>query len=215
MNVLNNLVRDLSRLLNQHILGFNRRKILNDNYLINLFNLFEVCPVLALNCDNASNYKNHKSLVDEIMADGMLLAVQKKRRTVERRLERRFGVERYPQDCAIIRVKQNLVVCDNCGHYHESHTICGHCYQRVKQESNKIIDKIKQHFKFSEPIQDEVHIQYKDEKSVPSNGRPAIEMDEPRPEWFARNLLSKTVGNKWIETNPMIANEELSSKVNK
>jgi hypothetical protein len=35
-------------------------------------------------------------------------------------------------------------------------------------------------------------------------------MDRQRPEWFAKNLLSKTIksSNKWTETNVIVKEEE-------
>ena len=142
------------------------------------------------------------------MSNGMLLAVQKRRRTVEKKLRRRFGVEAYPSDCYIIRPKNNIIVCDNCGHHHELHTICGNCYKKVREETDLIIKKMGQHLSYDKPIEKEVHIRYTNDTESDLKDKIVVEMERQRPEWFAKNLLSKTVGNKWIETNPLLREED-------
>ena len=62
-----------------------------------------------------------KSLIDSIY-NGFLLAVPKSRRSREKRAIRRFGWTRI-QD--YMTPRRNLVVCLECGEWHEGHTICG------------------------------------------------------------------------------------------
>ena len=68
---------------------------------------------------------------------------------------------------------------------------------------------MRQHFKYNEPIEDEIHIKYNNE-NIETNlkGRPIVEMERQRPEWFAQNLLSKSVGNKWVEKNAVLRDED-------
>lgn len=217
MDVIYKLVAKNTRDVNWSLMWRRYASVLQRVFqLTSASNGHSLCPamVTGLNDDSLRAFnQKHKSLIDDIMTDGMLLAVQKKRRTVEKRLVRRFGVERYPQECGIIRAKENLVVCDHCGHYHELHTICGHCYNKVREESSKIMEKIRQHFKFNEPIEEEVRIRYDDDQShadgQPSDRKPVVEMEGKRPEWFAKNLLSRSVSDKWVEKKPIVGNQEL------
>jgi len=196
MHYLYRLAINLSDVINAHIFGFNR---LN--------------PLLVLNIEKQFNTRDSErngSMIDDIMRNGFVFATQKKRRTVERRLVRRFGHENYPDKCGIIRPKENIIVCDRCGHHHELHTICGHCYQRVKQESDLIVDEIRKRFHYSEPIEEEVTIRYKNDNRSDNEvkGRRVVEMDRQRPDWFADNLLAKSAGNKWIESNVIVREDE-------
>jgi len=200
MHRLYQLAVRLSDLINVQILGFNR---MNPMFVMNLEK--------QMNSRDTSSERH--SLIEDIMRNGLLLAVPKKRRTVEKRLIRRFGVEGYEDTSRMIRPKHNVIVCDQCGHYHELHTICGHCYERVKEESNLILEQIKKSFVYSEPIEEEVRIRYKNESQSDDSGsevkrRRVVEMDRQRPEWFSDNLLSKSVGNKWVERNPIVREEE-------
>jgi large subunit ribosomal protein L32 len=167
--------------------------------------------MFALNIPNAMTAnESSKSIIEDIMSEGFVWAVPKRRRTVERRLVRRFGVPKYPQSCQIIRPKDDITVCDNCGHYHEIHTLCGNCYEKVKQETKLILEDIRKQFKSFEPIEQEVAIFYKNEpKDDNLEGKRIVEMDRQRPEWFAKNLLSKAIkSKKWTETNVIVKEEE-------
>jgi len=178
----------------------------------NLFSLNKMEPMFALNIPNAmTTNESSKSIIEDIMREGFVWAVPKRRRTVERRLVRRFGVPEFPQSCKIIRPKDNITVCDNCGDYHEIHTLCGNCYEKVKEETKLILEEIRKQFKSFEPIEQEVALFYKNEpKDDNLEGKRIVEMDRERPEWFAKNLLSKTMksSNKWTETNVIVKEEE-------
>lgn len=54
---------------------------------------------------------------------GFLWAVPKNRRTIEKRWKRKYGSPDYK--LKILTPKLNLLVCNNCGHYHESGVLCG------------------------------------------------------------------------------------------
>lgn len=56
------------------------------------------------------------------LGDGFLWAVPKHRRTIERRLKRRFGS---PGNWKIILPRNDLAVCKTCGHDHEIGVLCG------------------------------------------------------------------------------------------
>jgi large subunit ribosomal protein L32 len=54
--------------------------------------------------------------------DGFLWAVPHKRRTVEKRLSRKFGYPEYFYK--LILPKRNLLVCNTCGHHYEANHLC-------------------------------------------------------------------------------------------
>lgn len=63
----------------------------------------------------------HISLQD-IIGDGFLWAVPRNRRTVEKRLKRKFGHPDYIWK--LYKPKTNLQVCSTCGHDHEIGILC-------------------------------------------------------------------------------------------
>lgn len=73
--------------------------------------------------------------------------------------------------------------------------IAAHCYDKVRQETKQMQDKIQQQLGLN-PIEQEVVVLYegeKNEQTVDSlSGKRIVEMDKPRPMWFTKNLLQKT-----------------------
>lgn len=59
---------------------------------------------------------------DECKYDGILYAVPKSRRSLEKRRKISFG---YTKRMEYAQPKDNIVTCPACGDWHESHTICG------------------------------------------------------------------------------------------
>jgi ribosomal protein L32 len=59
---------------------------------------------------------------EKLFNDGFLWAVPRKRRTVERRLSRKFGYPEYSYK--LLLPKRNLLVCNTCGHHHEANHLC-------------------------------------------------------------------------------------------
>ncbi|GFW35028.1 39S ribosomal protein L32, mitochondrial [Trichonephila clavipes] len=133
-----------------------------------------------------SSDKDVKSTLENIIGNGFLWAVPKSRRSLERRMTRRMGFGK------MILPKRNLVACDDCGHFHPVHTVCGHCYEKVKSETKLMQDAVMKELKL-DPIDKEVVILYendlKDRDSF--GGKRIIEMTKERPSWFSKNLLIK------------------------
>ncbi|XP_055945074.1 39S ribosomal protein L32, mitochondrial-like [Argiope bruennichi] len=149
----------------------------------------ELCMVEDYHSRNqipSSNQKNFPSLLDEIIGNGFLWAVPKKRRSLERRMTRRMGFGK------MILPKRNLVVCDACGHFHPVHTICGNCYEKVKSETKLIQDAVMKELKL-DPIDKEVVIMYENDSKDSNilNGKRIVEVPKTRPSWFSKNLLAK------------------------
>lgn len=134
------------------------------------------------------------SNIEEIMRDGILWGVPKKKPSLERRLRRRFGVPAYPQDCRILRPRFDLIICEQCGDHHEAHTICRTCYAEVRQETDQLKSEIRKQIDQLKPKEQEVIVRFKDD---PNDQDPKkfciVEIERERPAWFPRNLL--TLGN--------------------
>lgn len=60
----------------------------------------------------------------DLIGNGFLWAVPKHRRTVEKRLKRKYDNPKYPHSFKLLRPKTNLRVCQNCGHDHEIGVLC-------------------------------------------------------------------------------------------
>lgn len=58
----------------------------------------------------------------DLIGDGMLWAVPRNRRTIEKRWKRKFGSPEYVEKLLVPR--HNLRVCNNCGHDHEVGVLC-------------------------------------------------------------------------------------------
>ncbi|KAJ8870675.1 hypothetical protein PR048_029699 [Dryococelus australis] len=125
--------------------------------------------------------------------DAILWAVPKSRRTIEKRMQRKFGHPDYVYK--MLLPKNNLLVCNNCGHYHKAGVLCPHCYEKIREETEAIQKKIQEELGLT-PVEQEVIVLYEGEAAAePSEfwkGKRVVEMAKPRPPWFSRNLLEKT-----------------------
>lgn len=102
-----------------------------------------------------------KFSIKDLIGDGLLWAVPKSRRTIEKRLKRKFGDPKYVWKPYV--PKTHLLVCNTCGHHYEAGILCrkfyviiiifvlqqkciiiviGHCYNKVKAETQEMQDKI-------------------------------------------------------------------------
>uniref|UniRef100_A0ABD2X0G9 Uncharacterized protein n=1 Tax=Trichogramma kaykai TaxID=54128 RepID=A0ABD2X0G9_9HYME len=70
-----------------------------------------------------AGYTNKSITQSELNGDGLLLAVPKHRRSLEKRLSHRFGWPEY--HWKPLTPKTNLKLCKTCGHHYEFGTICG------------------------------------------------------------------------------------------
>ena len=153
-------------------------------------------PVWALNIALIEPAQVTKSFsINELMQEGILWGVPKKRPTIERRLTKRFGVSKYPQTCPILRPRSDIVTCERCGDHHETYTICRTCYLEVKEETEKLKSEIKAQTSPLEPKEKEVFLKFENENTDNAEDElhkfRIIEIDRPRPKWFTPNLLAK------------------------
>lgn len=155
-------------------------------------------PLCVVDCNNflsqskANNSFGSQSL-KEILKDGILWAVPKARRSLERRHKRRFGVLDYVWKPFI--AKTNILICTNCGHNYEAGRLCGHCYEKVKLETKEMQDAIQKELKLS-PVEENVIVLYDGEKDAQTDkfwkNQRVVEMPKKRPAWFHNNLLEPT-----------------------
>ncbi|KAF9414121.1 hypothetical protein HW555_007880 [Spodoptera exigua] len=108
-----------------------------------------------------------KFSINDIVGDGFLLAVPKFRRTIERKLKRKFGSPEYVWKMLV--PNNSIKVCQNCGHHHEKRRLCG-VYEKFDYK-HLINRKVPKEF---------------------WKGKRIIEMKKERPQWFSKNLLEKT-----------------------
>ncbi|XP_037517658.1 39S ribosomal protein L32, mitochondrial, partial [Rhipicephalus sanguineus] len=118
---------------------------------------------------------------DQFQDKGVVWAVPTFRVSLERRLMRRISHPFFR-----IKPKDYIKSCHVCGHFHLAHTICGHCYGKVKEETEQLRDAIAQKLKL-DPVETEVVVAYRGEKK---QGHCVVaEVDRPRPAWFSKNLM--------------------------
>ncbi|XP_059610099.1 large ribosomal subunit protein bL32m [Phlebotomus argentipes] len=127
------------------------------------------------------------------LEDAIVWAVPKSRRTVEKRMMRKFGSPEKPK---LLQVKTHLKICITCGHHYEVGVLCPHCYNRVRKETKQMQEEIKQNLGLK-PIEQDVIVLYEGEKLQGATaemwqGKRIVEMKRPRPAWFSKNLMEKT-----------------------
>lgn len=131
--------------------------------------------------------------VRDLTGDGIFWAVPKHRRTIEKRLQRKFGIE--GKVWKLLRPRTYLRVCPSCGNHYEVGTLCAGCYKKVKEETELIQEKIQKELKL-DPVENEVVILYDGEKNEQPaefwKGKRVVEMEKTRPNWFGKNLLQKS-----------------------
>ncbi|KAJ9573752.1 hypothetical protein L9F63_008876 [Diploptera punctata] len=168
-----------------------------DNALLSLFRNQFPPPALSLVSIDAG-YLNHKPTnakisIKDILGDGFLWAVPKSRRTVERRLNRKFGYPYYVWKMLV--PKSNLLVCNTCGHHHEANFLCPNCYAKVRAETEAMQTEIQNELGLN-PVEKEVVVLYEGEKEEKPlefwEGKRIVEMKKERPAWFSKNLLEKS-----------------------
>lgn len=146
----------------------------------------------GLNLPSPVNNSGRFSLKD-IIGNGILWGVPTCRRTIEKRLSRKFGYPEYNWKPPV--PKTNLLMCPNCGNYHEAKILCAHCYEKVKIETKEMQDAIKEKLGL-DPVEENVIVIYEGEKEGKTDefwkNQRIVEMPKKRPEWFHENLLESS-----------------------
>uniref|UniRef100_A0A2S2P9B1 Large ribosomal subunit protein bL32m n=1 Tax=Schizaphis graminum TaxID=13262 RepID=A0A2S2P9B1_SCHGA len=136
--------------------------------------------------------------VQRLFGDSIFWAVPKHRRTIEKRLKRKFGC--INDFYKILLPRTDLLTCNQCGHSYQRRHLCANCYKKVKDETTEFQEVIEKELGL-EPIEQEVVVLYKGEKTKQPleefwKGKRIIELKREKPSWFSRNLLQRTtIGN--------------------
>ncbi|XP_058834867.1 large ribosomal subunit protein bL32m [Topomyia yanbarensis] len=129
----------------------------------------------------------------DLIGDGILWAAPKHRRTVEKRLKRKYGSPDYK--LKILLPKKHLRICSTCGGDHEVGVLCPTCYKKIRQETELIQEKIQTQLGL-DPVDKEVVVLYDRERDDQSEeywmGKRIVEMEKSRPVWFGKNLLQRS-----------------------
>ncbi|XP_039490368.1 39S ribosomal protein L32, mitochondrial [Drosophila santomea] len=140
-----------------------------------------------------SHRSSQEFSLKQLIGDGILWAVPKHRRSVEKRLKRKFGYPEY--NWKPLREKRNIRSCLQCGHDHEMGVLCPFCYQKVLKETELMQSKIQETLGL-DPVDKEVIVLYEGEKAEQTSdelkNKRIVEMKKPRPMWFTKNLLQKS-----------------------
>lgn len=130
---------------------------------------------------------------ENLMKDAILWAVPKTRRTIEKRLKRKFGLKE--RVWKMLGPKKNLMMCNTCGTHHEAGFLCPACYDKVQKETKQMQDTIQAELGLN-PVEKEVIVLYEGEKEGYTEeffeGKRIVEMKKERPPWFSKNLLQKS-----------------------
>ncbi|KAG5882796.1 hypothetical protein JTB14_035626 [Gonioctena quinquepunctata] len=129
----------------------------------------------------------------DVLGDGFLWATPKHRRSLEKRMKRRFGSSEYV--LKILTPRTDLRTCNVCGDDHEAGVLCPTCYKKVIDETKAMQEAIQNELKL-EPVEKEVVVLYEGERNDKPEeffeGKRIVEMKRPRPSWFSKNLLQQT-----------------------
>lgn len=66
----------------------------------------------------------------------------KQRTNVRVKWRKYYGSEKYASK--MFHPKRNIITCIECGNFHEAHTICRHCFQRLQSQSSNLLEKIRE-----------------------------------------------------------------------
>ncbi|KAG8442780.1 hypothetical protein GDO86_011554 [Hymenochirus boettgeri] len=124
---------------------------------------------------------NDKDSAPNFLDNIFWMAAPKSRRSIEINRCRR----RHPDK--LIKVKNNIDVCSECGHLKLKHILCGFCYEKVRYETHLIRQEIKakEGGPFKAPTQETI-VLYEGEKPSPGDeNKRIIERSRKRPSWFA------------------------------
>ncbi|XP_078661455.1 large ribosomal subunit protein bL32m-like [Branchiostoma floridae x Branchiostoma belcheri] len=118
------------------------------------------------------------------LLDGVfLMAAPKSRRSLERRHKR----QRHPDK--LIKPKENLFPCPECGSMMQEGFLCMNCYQRIKYETDIIRLKMKETEVDGLASTKETVVRYAGETITESDKtKRVIEMSRKKPHWFTKDM---------------------------
>ncbi|XP_028281952.1 large ribosomal subunit protein bL32m [Parambassis ranga] len=110
------------------------------------------------------------------------MAAPKKRRTIEVNRTRRRD------ESKLIKVKNNIEPCPECGHFKQKHILCGFCYAKVKKETTLIRQEM---YKLEggplrTPAVESVILYEGEAPSEQDKDKRIVERARKRPAWFSQ-----------------------------
>ncbi|XP_029927336.1 large ribosomal subunit protein bL32m [Myripristis murdjan] len=109
------------------------------------------------------------------------MAAPKKRRTIEVNRTRRRA------DSKLLKVKDNIEPCPECGHLKQKHVLCGFCYEKVCRETAQIRRQISEMEggPLRAPASETVVLYEGETPSEQDKGKRIVERARKRPAWFS------------------------------
>ncbi|XP_004449146.2 large ribosomal subunit protein bL32m [Dasypus novemcinctus] len=129
--------------------------------------------------NDTSGSKQISSILDSIF----WMAAPKNRRSIEVNRCRRRNPEK------LIKVKNNIDVCPECGHLKQKHVLCGYCYAKVRKETAEIRRQMgkQEGGPFKAPAFETVVLYTGETPTEQDQGKRIIERERKRPSWFTQN----------------------------
>lgn len=146
------------------------------------------------------------------LLNGIVFATPKRRTPIRTIWRKKYGNDNWNNGgTRLFKSKRNITTCAECGTFHEYHTICRTCFKRVQEESKEIIEKIRAAWGRG-VIDKEVQVLYKGETTTTPAKR-IVEIEKPRPFWFASNLSQKTARTTTDIRGPATESEDRTIKI--
>ncbi|XP_012787829.2 39S ribosomal protein L32, mitochondrial-like [Sorex araneus] len=135
-------------------------------------------PAIFTEPANDTNGNEISSLLDSIF----WMAAPKIRHSIEVNRCRRN-----PQK--LIKIKNNIDICPECGHLKQKHVLCGYCYEKVRKETAEIRKQIgkQEGGPFKVPTSETVVLYAGETPTAQDQGKRIIDRDQKRPSWFTQN----------------------------
>ncbi|XP_030248301.1 large ribosomal subunit protein bL32m isoform X2 [Sparus aurata] len=150
----------------------------------------QLAPALAVNGPSLLPQLNREDELEEQQSpeqppgvlDGILwMAVPKKRRTIEVNRTRRRADEK------LLKVKNNIEPCPECGHLKQKHVMCGFCYAKVCKETGLIRQQMQamDGGPLRAPAVETVILYEGETPSQLDKDKRIVERPRKRPAWFS------------------------------
>lgn len=148
-----------------------------------------LAPALALNGPGVQ--AQHDEDLDEdqqsqeqppsILDNIMWMAAPKKRRSIEINRTRRRAVEQ------LIKVKDNIEPCLECGRLKQKHVLCGFCYEKISRETSLIRQQINamEGGPLKAPATETVVLYEGETPGDQDKDKRIVERARKRPTWFS------------------------------
>lgn len=177
------------------------------NRFLNPLPMMSYCEPFAVVPNSGTNFD-----LEELL-NGYLWATPKRRTPWRKKMHIKYGNANWKDGTKLWKSKRNIITCMECGSFHEFHAICRNCFTKVQEESEKIIRDLRATWA-GKAIDKEVQVLYEGEKveSAVANKR-IVELERPRPLWFAPNLSQITANPAKKISGPSVPSDMLEAKL--